>query len=137
MAVTEALFTVTSLELGQPKEARRLVPNVSRIANGTKGDVHLNILAPGARAGDHYHRRVKEFFVNAGPGPLALHLRDPETDVYEVVEMLPPELTRVLAYRVRLGVAHVVENPGNLTSTLIIIVDEDRPDDLVPAHVIP
>lgn len=73
--------------------------------------------------------------MNAGPAPLMLHLRDPETGIYEVVEMRPPELARVLAYRVRLGVAHVVENPGRFVSTLIIIVDEDDPEDVVPAQV--
>jgi mannose-6-phosphate isomerase-like protein (cupin superfamily) len=132
----EALYSVTPLELGEPREARRFVPNVSRIATKSRGDVHLNILAPGARAGGHYHLQVKEFFVNAGPSPLMLHLRDPETGAYETVEMAPPELTRVLAYHVRLGVAHVVENPGPFVSTLIIIVDEDHPEDVVPAEVI-
>lgn len=132
-----ALFSTTPLELGEPREARRFVPNISRIAAKFGGGVHLNILAPGARAGGHFHRKVKEFFVNAGPSPLVLHLRDPNTGVYEAAEMVPPELNRVLAYRPRLGVAHVVENPGSHVSTLIIVVDEDRPEDAVPAEVIP
>ena len=133
----EALYCVTSLELGKPREARRFVPNVGRIAARSGGDVHLNILAPGARAGGHYHRQLKEFFVNAGPSPLVLHLRNPETGAYQAVEMQPPDLTRVLAYRVRLGVAHMVENPGPSISTLIIIVNEDRPEDVVPAELWP
>jgi hypothetical protein len=51
--------------------------------------------------------------------------------------MQPPDLNRLLAYHVRLGLAHVVENPGRMVTTLIIIVDEDYPEDVVPAQVIP
>ena len=124
------LYEVRSLLLVGTHQDRRLAPNIDQ-----GGNVHLNILEPGARAGNHYHEHVEEFFVNPGPGALLLHLRDPGSGSVEKVELQPVCRTEVRAYRAKLGITHMVENPNPHTACLIILVDRDDPSDVVPAAV--
>jgi len=109
---------------------RRLAPNIDH-----GGNVHLNVLEPGARAGNHFHREMEEFFVNPGPGSLLMHVRHPGSGAVEVIEMLPASRSEIRAYRAKLGVPHIVENPGPHRIALIIIVDRDNPEDIHPAEV--
>jgi oxalate decarboxylase/phosphoglucose isomerase-like protein (cupin superfamily) len=118
------LYEVGRLELVGQNGDRKFAPNID---NG--GNVHLNILEPGARSGNHYHKVVQEFFVNAGPEKLLLHLLDPASGRIETIEMLPISLTDAKAYRPKHKIPHMVENSSNMPLTLIIIVDRDNPDD--------
>ena len=127
------LYTIHSLDLGEPRPDRRFAPNINRFFEHLKGDVHLNVLGPGARAGNHFHRQVRELFINTGPEPLILHLQDASSGRTVTIPMRAPSLDRILAYQVERGVVHSVENPGDSTVTLLVVVDEDNPDDVVPA----
>lgn len=124
------LYEVSSLALVGRHRDRSLAPNIDQ-----GGNVHLNILEPGARAGNHYHVHLHELFINPGPGKLLLHLRDPQNGSVETVELSPLSLTQARAYRAKLGVPHMVENPNPYRATLIIVVDRDDPNDIVPAPV--
>ena len=124
------LYEVASIALVGNHSDRKFAPNINH-----GGSVHLNILEPSAQAGNHYHQRIKEFFINPGPGKLVLHLKHPTTDNIEVVDILPASHAVVMAYRAKLGVSHMVENPGPERVTLIIIVDEDDPTDVCPSNV--
>jgi uncharacterized cupin superfamily protein len=134
IAVVEdrALYQVGELELIGKHENRKLAPNIDH-----GGNVHLNILDPGARAGNHYHETLEEFFVNTGPGPLILHLRHRDGDEVEVVEMSPVSKCRAPAYRAKLCVSHIVENPNPQQVVLVIVVDRDNPDDICACPVYP
>lgn len=101
------------------------------------GRVNLNVLAPGARAGNHYHQKVIELFINPGPGTLLLHLRAAHAEAITVVEMLPASMQQIRAYRPKLGVTHMVENASPHTMTLIIVVDQNDPSDVFPLEVYP
>jgi len=127
---THRLYELVPLRLLGAHEDRRFVPNINR-----GGQVHLNVLEPGACAGNHYHERVRELFINPGPGELLLHLRDPRTGRTQRVVLPPASLSRVMACGAKLGVPHMVENPGPHTATLIIVVDHDDATDAVPAPV--
>jgi oxalate decarboxylase/phosphoglucose isomerase-like protein (cupin superfamily) len=109
---------------------RKLAPNID---NG--GNVHLNVLEPGSCAGNHYHLKVQEFFINPGPGRLLLHMRHPRLSSVEIVEISPASLSEVKAYHVKLGIPHMVENPERHRATLVIVVDRDDPSDVYPASV--
>ena len=124
------LYEVSSLDLVGTHRDRRLAPNIDQ-----GGNVHLNILEPGARAGDHFHEHVEEFFINPGPGRLVLHLRDPGSGSVEKVELSPVSMREARAYRAKLGVPHMIENPNSHRAVLIIVVDKDDPRDIVPAPV--
>lgn len=127
-----ALYQVASLELQGCHTDRKFVANIDR-----GGNVHLNILGPGARAGNHYHERIEEFFINPGPGKLLLHVKDSLSGRIETLEMTPISRDEVRAYRPKLGVSHVVENPGPERITLIIVVDKDDPSDVIPDPLFP
>ncbi|MCG3119029.1 MAG: hypothetical protein ALAOOOJD_01357 [bacterium] len=124
------LYEVKSLPLVGPHADRKLSLDV-----GGAGRVNLNILSPGARAGNHYHQKVHEVFINPGPEALLLHLRSPEAAAGRVVEMLPASLSQINAYHPKLGVTHMVENPSPRMATLIIVVDQNDPDDVFPLAV--
>lgn len=124
------LYEVKSLPLIGPHPDRKLALDV-----GGDGRVNLNILSPGARAGNHYHQKVYEVFINPGPDTLLLHLRSPQAAAVSVVEMLPVSLNRINAYHPKLGVTHMVENPSPRMATLIIVVDHNNPGDVFPLAV--
>ena len=124
------LYEVVSLPLLGTHEDRRFVPSIDR-----GGQVHLNVLQPGACAGNHYHERVRELFINPGPGELLLHLRDPRTGRTQRVVLPPASLSHVMACGAKLGVPHMLENPNPHTVALIIVVDQDDPTDVIPAPV--
>lgn len=124
------LYAVKSLPLVGNHRDRRMCAN---IADG--GVVHLNMLTPGARAGNHYHLKTQEFFINPGPAVLRLHLRAKNDETVHVVEMAPASLAEVRAYQPKPGVTHLVENPSPHTATLIIIVDQVALDDIFSLDV--
>lgn len=124
------LYEAQNLPLIGPHLDRKLALDV-----GGAGRVNLNILAPGACAGNHYHKKVRELFINPGPDKLLLHLRSPREEAVSVVEMLPPSLRRLTAYHPKFGVAHMVENPSPHEATLIIVVDCHDPSDVFPLAV--
>ncbi len=126
------LYAVKRLALVGNHRDRKMCAD---IAGG--GIVHLNMLTPGARAGNHYHRKTQEFFINPGPAVLRLHLRAIDQDAVRVVEMAPASLTEVRAYQPKCGVTHLVENPSPQMATLIIIVDRVDLDDVFPLEVYP
>jgi hypothetical protein len=124
------LYEVHRLPLIGPHLDRKLSINVDG-----DGCVNLNILAPGAQAGNHYHQKVYELFINPGPDTLLLHLRSPQEEAVSVVEMVPASLNQLRAYHPKLGVTHMVENPSNRLATLIIVVDRNDPSDVFPLPV--
>ena len=126
------LYEVASLPLVGTHRDRRLAPNIEQ-----GGHVHLNILEPGARAGNHYHEHVEEFFINPGPATLVLHLRDTQSGNVQSVVLPAASTAEVRAFRAKLGVTHMVENPNGYQAALIIVVDRDDPADVVPAEVYP
>jgi len=123
------LYEVGSLMLVGNHSDRRLAPNIDH-----GGNVHLNILEPIARAGNHYHLKVQEFLVNPGPVMLLLHLKHPQKDTVETVEMIPASLNEIKAYHPKLGVSHIIENVSAHRAAFIIIVDKDNPDDVYPQN---
>lgn len=127
-----ALYAVKNLPLLGNHRDRKLCAD---IAGG--GIVHLNVLTPGARAGNHYHLKTQEFFINPGPTVLRLHLRARDEETVHLVEMAPASLAAVRAYQPRPGVTHLVENPSAQMATLIIIVDRVDLDDIFSLAVYP
>ncbi len=109
---------------------RRLFPNINHLVPGCAGDVHVNLLMPGAQAGNHFHKETLEYFVSAGPGTLRLHLKRPEDGKKEVVEMIPASIDQLIGYRAKRGIAHLVENPQMHAVALVVLVDRDNPEDM-------
>jgi oxalate decarboxylase/phosphoglucose isomerase-like protein (cupin superfamily) len=124
------LYQIGVLELLGSHPDRRLAPSIDH-----GGAVHLNIMQPGARSGNHYHRELQEFFINPGPASLVLHLRNPKTGEVITLDIPPASTEDVRAYRAKTGVPHIVENNASHTMTVIIVVDEDRPEDVCPSKV--
>jgi hypothetical protein len=118
------LYEVGSLEIINQYSNRKLAPNIDR-----GGNVHLNILEPGACAGNHFHKVVKEFFINTGPEKLLLHLKNLKSGSVTTIEMTPVSDKEVRAYRAKHNVPHMIENSGNNRIILIIVVDKDNPSD--------
>ncbi|MBW7991825.1 MAG: hypothetical protein FVQ84_17655 [Planctomycetes bacterium] len=121
------LYEIGTLALVGTHSDHKLAPNIDQ-----GGNVHLNVLEPGAKAGNHYHKKVQEFFINPGPGELLLHLKNVNSNLVETVNMLPASLSEIKAYHPRLGVPHIIENRGTHQNTLIIVVDKDNPSDVYP-----
>jgi hypothetical protein len=124
------IYEIGTLSLVGDHTDRKLAPNIEH-----GGNVHLNVLEPGARAGNHYHEKVQEFFINPGPGTLLLHLKNTRTGLVEIIEMLPASLSEIRAYHPKLGIPHLIENTSIHRATLIIVVDKDDPADVRSANV--
>ena len=131
------LYELAELRLSGSHQDRILAANINWLAGkhcgGTadvRGDVHLNYLLPGAVAGNHYHLRVFEYFVNLGPVDLELQLRHSETGETAIVVMPPPSRSRMPVFRPKHKVAHAVLNRADCAAVLLIIVDADQPEDV-------
>lgn len=124
------LYEVGSLTLIGNHSDRRFAPNIDH-----GGNVHLNILESGACAGNHYHMEVEEFFINPGPDRLLLHLKHPQRNTVEVVEMSPASLIEIKAYHPKVGIPHMIENKSNHRAAFIILVNKDNPEDVFPQNV--
>jgi oxalate decarboxylase/phosphoglucose isomerase-like protein (cupin superfamily) len=84
--------------------------------------------APGDRRGDHFHRKMDEWFTLV-EGNATLQLRDPATDERLTVR-LDGNIPRT--FRVPAGVAHCIVNdgPGPMTVVAWATAEHD-PDDVI------
>jgi len=128
------LYKVYTLNLLGNHTDRKFAANINHF-NKNIGDVHLNVLSPNAKAGNHYHTKVKEYFINAGPGNLILHLRDQDNNKIQKIIMTPASLDEMKSYNVNLRVPHMVENPNSHNVAIITIVDKDNPKDMFSSNI--
>ena len=99
-----------------------------------QGEVYVTAARPGEAKGNHFHRRMGEWFaVVQGSG--ALQLRDPDTGARREIELAASNPRTVY---VPAGLAHAVVNTGE--DTLICVAwaeGEHDPTDVYPLPVWP
>ncbi len=136
------LYEIGQLDMIKDNTDRSISVNINRFStsldrhstkckDGIPGDVHILVLDPKARAGNHYHKRIQEYFINIGYKDLVLHLKDRKTK--EIIQVIIPPITReeIIVIRPKCGVTHLVENPNDILCPLLIIIDNDCPDDTI------
>ena len=123
------LYDVYELDLVGSHKDRKLAININRLKNNIKGDVHIMIMNPNSKAGNHYHKYTSEFYVNPGPGLLNLYLKKEGRSNVISLSMQPISMNKMLVYKVHNFVSHLVENPNKSDNLLLFILDEDNPDD--------